>query len=105
MACALLGLECEVWQVRASFDSKPYRRYQMEVYGGTCHPSPSDLTEAGRAMLEQFPDTTGSLGMAISEAVEVAAKDPQADRKSTRLNSSHVAISYAVFCLKKKKNR
>lgn len=78
MACALLGLECEVWQVRASFDSKPYRRYQMEVYGGTCHPSPSDLTEAGRAMLAQFPDTTGSLGMAISEAVEVAAKDPQA---------------------------
>lgn len=78
MACALLGLECEVWQVRASFDSKPYRRYQMEVYGGICHPSPSDLTEAGRAMLEQFPDTTGSLGMAISEAVEVAAKDPKA---------------------------
>src|SRR5690625_7072346 len=99
MACALLGLECEVWQVRASFDSKPYRRYQMEVYGGTCHPSPSELTEAGRAMLAQLPDTTGSLGMAISEAVEVAATDPQAhyslDEKSTRLNSCHVAISYA----------
>ncbi len=78
MACALFGLECEVWQVRASYDSKPYRRMQMEVYGGTCHPSPSELTEAGRAMLAKDPNTTGSLGMAISEAVEVAAKDPRA---------------------------
>lgn len=78
MACALLGLECEVWQVRASFDSKPYRRLQMETYGATCHSSPSELTEAGRQLREQFPDTTGSLGMAISEAVESAAKDPAA---------------------------
>ena len=78
MACALLGLTCEVWQVRASYDSKPYRRYQMEAYGSVCHPSPSDLTEAGRAMLAADPDTTGSLGMAISEAVEVAVKDPGA---------------------------
>ena len=78
MACALLGLECEVWQVRASFDAKPYRRMQMETYGATCHPSPSDLTEAGRAMLAADPTTTGSLGMAISEAVESAAKDPAA---------------------------
>ena len=78
MACALLGLQCEVWQVRASYDSKPYRRMQMEVYGGVCHPSPSDLTEAGRAMLAADPDTTGSLGMAISEAVEAAATDPNA---------------------------
>ena len=78
MACSLLGLQCEVWQVRASYDSKPYRRLQMEVYGSICHPSPSDLTEAGRAMLAADPDTTGSLGMAISEAVEVAAQDPDA---------------------------
>ena len=78
MACALLGLECEVWQVRASYDAKPYRRYQMQTYGAVCHPSPSELTEAGRAMLATDPDTTGSLGMAISEAVEVAAKDPNA---------------------------
>ena len=78
MACALMGLTCEVWQVRSSYDAKPYRRYQMEAYGSVCHPSPSDLTEAGRAMLEADPDTTGSLGMAISEAVEVAAKDPKA---------------------------
>ncbi|HKX68621.1 MAG TPA: TrpB-like pyridoxal phosphate-dependent enzyme [Intrasporangium sp.] len=78
LACSLLGLECEIWQVRASYDQKPYRRYQMETYGSVCHPSPSDLTEAGRAMLANDPDTTGSLGMAISEAVEVAAKDPNA---------------------------
>ena len=78
MACALMGLTCEVWQVRSSYDSKPYRRYQMEAYGSVCHPSPSDLTESGRAMLAADPDTTGSLGMAISEAVEGAAQDPKA---------------------------
>lgn len=77
-ACSLMGLTCEVWQVRASFDAKPYRRYQMEAYGSVCHPSPSELTEAGRAMLAADPDTTGSLGMAISEAVEAAATNPDA---------------------------
>ncbi|MCC2309189.1 TrpB-like pyridoxal phosphate-dependent enzyme [Cellulomonas chengniuliangii] len=78
MAAALLGLTCEVWQVRASYDAKPYRRIQMEAYGSVCHPSPSDLTEAGRAILAEMPDTTGSLGMAISEAVEAAVSDPGA---------------------------
>lgn len=73
-AGALFGLDVDVYQVRASFDSKPYRRYLMETYGATVHSSPSELTESGRAMRERFPDTTGSLGMAISEAVEVAAK-------------------------------
>ncbi len=78
LASALFGLECEVWQVRASYDSKPYRRLQMETYGATCHPSPSDLTQSGRSFLDKDPTTTGSLGMAISEAVEVAAGDPKA---------------------------
>jgi len=78
LACAMFGLECEVWQVRASYDSKPYRRMLMQTYGGVVHPSPSDLTEAGRSFLQRFPDTTGSLGMAVSEAVESAAPDPQA---------------------------
>lgn len=73
LACAMFDMTCEVWQVRSSYESKPYRRYQMEVYGSTCHSSPSELTEAGRDMLTKDPDTTGSLGMAISEAVEVAA--------------------------------
>ncbi len=75
-ASQAFGLECEVFQVRSTYDSKPYRHVLMETFGATVHPSPSDLTEAGRAMQEQFPGTTGSLGMAISEAVEVAAKDP-----------------------------
>ena len=75
-ACALFGMECEVWQVRASYDAKPYRRSLMEVWGATVHPSPSDLTASGRAILESNPDSTGSLGIAISEAVEVAAGDP-----------------------------
>ncbi|MFN2560530.1 MAG: TrpB-like pyridoxal phosphate-dependent enzyme [Jatrophihabitans sp.] len=75
-ACAQYGLECEVWQVRASYDQKPYRRMMIETFGGTVHPSPSELTEAGRAILAEHPDSTGSLGIAISEAVEVAAQNP-----------------------------
>jgi tryptophan synthase beta chain len=73
-ACAQFGLACEVWQVRASYDQKPYRRIMIETFGGTVYPSPSDRTEAGRAILARDPDSTGSLGIAISEAVEVAAK-------------------------------
>jgi tryptophan synthase beta chain len=75
-ACASFGLECEVWQVRASYDQKPYRRLMMETYGATVHPSPSELTRSGRAILAEHPDSTGSLGIAISEAVEMAAADP-----------------------------
>ena len=75
-ACQMFGLECEVWQVRASYDQKPYRRAMMEVFGATVHPSPSDVTEYGRKLLEQDPDQPGSLGIAISEAVEIAAQDP-----------------------------
>lgn len=72
-AGARFGLDVEVFQVRASYDQKPYRRYLMETYGATVHASPSERTQSGRRMREKFPDTTGSLGMAISEAVEVAA--------------------------------
>jgi tryptophan synthase beta chain len=70
--------QCEVWMVRASYDQKPYRKMLMETYGATVHPSPSDLTSAGRAVLAEHPDSTGSLGIAISEAVEVAGGDPAA---------------------------
>ena len=73
-ACALFGLECEVWQVGASYDQKPYRRMMIETFGGTVHRSPSDLTEAGRRSSQIDPDHPGSLGIAISEAVEVAAQ-------------------------------
>jgi tryptophan synthase beta chain len=75
-SCAQFGLDCEVWQVRASYDQKPYRKIMMETFGATVHPSPSDLTESGRAVLKTHPDSTGSLGIAISEAVEMAAADP-----------------------------
>jgi len=72
-ACSLFGIECEVWQVRASYDQKPYRKSMMQVFGAEVHPSPSDVTEIGRKILGDDPDTPGSLGIAISEAVEVAA--------------------------------
>jgi tryptophan synthase beta chain len=74
-ACAQFDLDCEVWQVRASYDQKPYRRIMMETFGAVVHPSPSTLTAAGRAILEQHVDSTGSLGIAISEAVEIAAQN------------------------------
>ncbi|MXX64680.1 MAG: TrpB-like pyridoxal phosphate-dependent enzyme [Acidimicrobiia bacterium] len=73
LACRMFGLECEVWQVAASFDQKPYRGSMMRTWGATVHSSPSEMTNAGRAILAKDPDSTGSLGIAISEAVEVAA--------------------------------
>jgi tryptophan synthase beta chain len=72
-ACRLLDLECMVYMVRVSYDQKPYRRIMMKTYGADVVASPSPLTAAGRAVLAEDPDTPGSLGMAISEAVEDAA--------------------------------
>ncbi len=72
-AGALFGLEVQVFMVRISYEQKPYRRALMETYGATCIPSPSDQTQSGRTILAEHPDSTGSLGIAISEAVEVAA--------------------------------
>ena len=76
-ACSLFDVECEVWQVGASYDQKPYRRLMIEAFGGTVHRSPSDLTESGRAILATDANHPGSLGIAISEAVEMAAPDPE----------------------------
>jgi tryptophan synthase beta chain len=76
MACAFFGLECKVYMVRVSYDQKPYRRAMMETFGASVTASPSNETASGRAILAQHPDSNGSLGIAISEAVEVAAKDP-----------------------------
>ncbi|MDA8318779.1 MAG: TrpB-like pyridoxal phosphate-dependent enzyme [Actinomycetota bacterium] len=75
-AGALFGIDVEVWMVRSSYDQKPYRKMLMETYGATVHASPSPITQAGRAILDASPDSTGSLGIAISEAVEVAATNP-----------------------------
>jgi tryptophan synthase beta chain len=74
-ACSQYDLDCEIWQVRASYDQKPYRKIMIETFGGVIHPSPSTLTEAGRKILAEHPDSTGSLGIAISEAVEIAAQN------------------------------
>ncbi len=71
-ATRFFGLECTVYMVRVSYDQKPYRRSMMEVWGGTVHPSPSDRTQTGRSVLEKDPSNPGSLGLAISEAVEDA---------------------------------
>jgi len=73
LACKLFGLECTVYMVRVSYDQKPYRRMMMHAWGGEVFPSPSPQTNAGRAVLAADPDSPGSLGIAISEAVEDAA--------------------------------
>jgi len=75
MACAFFGLECKVFMVKISFSQKPYRRLMMESWGANCVASPSTETKAGRSVLAQNPDSPGSLGMAISEAVEAAVMD------------------------------
>lgn len=72
MCCALFGLECKVFMVKVSYEQKPYRRIMMETWGANCVPSPSPETKAGQTILEQDPDCPGSLGIAISEAVEAA---------------------------------
>tara|TARA_A200000113_G_scaffold213683_1_gene216333 strand:+ start:9942 stop:11303 length:1362 start_codon:yes stop_codon:yes gene_type:complete len=72
-ACQHFGIECEVFMVKLSFDHKPYRKVMMNTWGATVHPSPSNTTEIGRKIVAENPDTTGSLGIAISEAVERAA--------------------------------
>jgi tryptophan synthase beta chain len=102
LAGAMLGLEIEVYMVKVSFQQKPYRRAFMESFGATCIASPSDTTEAGRAILAEHPDSTGSLGIAISEAVEMAAK-----RDDTRyaLGSvlNHVLLHQTVIGLEAQK--
>ena len=76
MACAYLGLDLKVFMVKVSYEQKPFRREVMRTYGASVTPSPSMETEIGRKILAEFPGTTGSLGCAISEAVEVAVKNP-----------------------------
>ena len=76
MACGYLGLDCKVYMVKCSYEQKPFRREVMRTYGASVTPSPSMTTEVGRKILEQHPGTTGSLGCAISEAVEAATSTP-----------------------------
>jgi tryptophan synthase beta chain len=95
-ATAQFGLECEVWQVAASYRQKPYRRTMMEIYGATVHPSPSNLTEYGRSLLAQDPNHPGSLGIAISEAVAMAVVDPKT-RYSLGSVLNHVLMHQTII--------
>ena len=95
-ACSQYGMECEVWQVAASYRQKPYRKTMMELWGATVHSSPSPVTEFGRGLLAADPDHPGSLGIAISEAVSVAAADP-AIRYSLGSVLNHVLMHQTVI--------
>ena len=98
MACAFFGLECKVFMVRVSYDQKPYRRALMEAFNATVAPSPSRETDSGCAILAEHPNSTGSLGIAISEAVEVAAKDPHS-KYSLGSVLNHVLLHQTVIGL------
>jgi tryptophan synthase beta chain len=101
-ACRQFGLECRIFMVRISFDQKPFRKFMMEVWGGKCIPSPSERTAAGRAILAQDPDTPGSLGIAISEAIEEALED---EHTKYALGSvlNHVMLHQTIIGLEAKK--
>ena len=98
MACAFFGIECKVYMVRVSYDQKPYRRALMEAFGASVTPSPSRETESGKAVLAKQPHSTGSLGIAISEAVEVAAEDPHT-RYALGSVLNHVLLHQTVIGL------
>jgi len=103
-ACALVGLECKVYMVRISFDQKPFRRLMMEAWGATCIPSPSEETKAGRDILAKMPDTPGSLGIAISEAIEAAVTDSSGKtRYSLGSVLNHVLLHQTIIGLEAKK--
>jgi len=102
LACRLFGLECTVYMVKVSYHQKPYRRSLMQVWGAEVVPSPSDRTEAGRRILAEDPDSPGSLGIAISEAVEdAAAHDDTKYSLGSVLN--HVLLHQTVIGLEAKK--
>ncbi len=102
MACKMIGLECTVYMVRISFDQKPFRKIMMQTWGAECLPSPSDRTVTGRRILAEDPDTPGSLGIAISEAIEDTVHS-----KNTRyaLGSvlNHVCLHQTIIGLEAKK--
>ncbi len=103
-ACSLVGLECKVFMVRVSFDQKPLRKLMMQTWGGTCIASPSNETQAGRDILARFPDTPGSLGIAISEAIEAAVTDKTGKtRYSLGSVLNHVMMHQTVIGLEAKK--
>jgi tryptophan synthase beta chain len=102
-AGALFGLEVQVYMVRVSYDQKPYRRALMECYGASVFPSPSDRTDSGRAIRARSPQSPGSLGIAISEAVEVAAKSGGAVKYALGSVLNHVLLHQTVIGLESMK--
>lgn len=103
-ACSLVGLECKVFMVRVSFDQKPYRKSMMQAWGSNCIASPSEETKAGRDVLAEHPDTPGSLGIAISEAIEAAVSDPSGEtRYSLGSVLNHVMLHQTIIGLEAKK--
>jgi tryptophan synthase beta chain len=103
-ACSLVGIACKVFMVRISYDQKPYRKILMQTWGGECIASPSTETASGRKFLEQDPDTPGSLGMAISEAIEAAVSDKTGKtRYSLGSVLNHVMLHQTIIGLEAKK--
>jgi tryptophan synthase beta chain len=103
-ACSLVGLECKVFMVRISYEQKPYRKMMMQVWGGKCIPSPSTETQAGRDILAKDPNTPGSLGIAISEAVEAAVSDTTGQtRYSLGSVLNHVMLHQTIIGLETQK--
>jgi len=102
-ACKIVGLECKVFMVRISFDQKPYRKLMMQTWGANCVASPSSETNAGRVILKKMPDTPGSLGIAISEAIEQAVTDPKGKtRYSLGSVLNHVLLHQTIIGLEAK---
>jgi tryptophan synthase beta chain len=102
MACRFFGIDCQVFMVKASYEQKPYRRIFMETFGAEVVPSPSPTTQSGKKILEADPSSTGSLGIAISEAVEVAATSGGAVRYSLGSVLNHVLLHQTVIGLEAK---
>jgi tryptophan synthase beta chain len=96
MACSLFGLECNVYMVKVSYDHKPYRKMLMHTWGATVHPSPSNETEYGRKLLAEDPHCPGSLGIAISEAIEDTVKHPDT-KYSLGSVLNHVCLHQTVI--------
>lgn len=102
-ACNIFGLGCTVYMVRVSYDQKPYRKLMMRLWGADVYPSPSDRTDAGKNMLAEDPNSPGSLGLAISEAVEVAAKSGGTTKYSLGSVLNHVILHQSIVGLETKK--
>ena len=102
-ACNIFGIGCTVYMVRVSYDQKPYRKLMMRLWGADVYASPSDRTDAGRNILAEDPDSPGSLGLAISEAVEVAAKSGGTTKYSLGSVLNHVILHQSIVGLETKK--